>query len=237
VQNSTTLVRSKAKKRKLPKASPDRYLYERAALDRGVFRLAGVDEAGRGPLAGPVVAAGLVFPTQWIQQGLPTELLELNDSKALSAKKRERLFAELQGRDEIQIGLAVVDAPEIDERNILKATHVAMARALSDLPELPELALVDGLAVPDLPCPSQNIVKGDTLSLIIGAASIIAKVSRDQLMFDLDTQYPEYGFAKHKGYGTKLHLAALKQYGPCPAHRRSFAPVRASIPNTPSAES
>ena len=126
----------------------------------------------------------------------------------------------------VEIGVSVVEAGEIDRLNILRATHVAMARALSALVPLPELALVDGLPVQGLPCPSENLVKGDSRSFSIAAASVIAKVTRDHLMLELDRSCPGYGFAKHKGYGTREHLDALDRLGPCPAHRRSFAPVR-----------
>jgi len=220
---------SKAKKPKSPDrdSNPGSGLleHEHAALRSGVSRLAGVDEAGRGPLAGPVVAAAVVFPAHLLREP-PATLRGLNDSKQLSAARREQLFEALRGLDEVEIGVSVVEAGEIDRLNILRATHAAMARALSDLPSLPERALVDGLAVPGLPCPSENLIKGDSRSFSIAAASIVAKVTRDHLMLELDAKYPQYGFARHKGYGTREHLAALDQHGPCPAHRHSFAPVR-----------
>ncbi len=187
--------------------------------------MAGVDEAGRGPLAGPVVAAAVVFPPPFLHDP-PISLRGLNDSKQLSPAKREEFFAALQSLPGIEIGVSVLEPAEIDRLNILRATHAAMARALSALPALPELALVDGLPVPGLPCPSENLIQGDARSFSIAAASIVAKVTRDQLMRELDEQYPLYGFARHKGYGTREHLAAIDQYGPCPAHRLSFAPVR-----------
>lgn len=198
---------------------------EHAALQSGVSRIAGVDEAGRGPLAGPVVAAAVLFPAHLLLTP-PAELLELNDSKKLTAKKRDLLFDLLTQHPELLFSVAVVEAADIDRINILRATHLAMAQALSGLPELPDLALIDGLPVPNLPCPSQNEVKGDARCLTIAAASILAKVTRDRIMQALDREYPQYGFARHKGYGTRLHLEALAQYGPCPAHRQSFAPVR-----------
>lgn len=220
---------SKAKKPK----SPDRdsppgsglLAPEHAALRSGVSRLAGVDEAGRGPLAGPVVAAAVVFPPQFLREP-PESLRGLNDSKQLSAARREELFEALLLLEDVEIGVSIVEAEEIDRLNILRATHAAMARALSALPSLPELALVDGLPVPGLPCPSENLIKGDARCFSIAAASIVAKVTRDRILLELDAQYPHYGFARHKGYGTRAHLAALDQHGPCPAHRRSFAPVR-----------
>ncbi len=220
---------SKAKKRKSPELFPEQPLdllaVEHAALRSGVSRIAGVDEAGRGPLAGPVVAAAVLFPAELLLK-LPPALAELNDSKQLSPRKREFLFSALRDLPQLRIGIAVLQADEIDRLNILRATHRAMALALADLNPPPDLALVDGLPVPNLPCPNRNIVKGDARCLTIAAASIIAKVTRDRLMRELDLQYPAYGFARHKGYGTRLHLEALQQHGPCPAHRRSFAPVR-----------
>lgn len=221
---------SKAKKPKSPDRVPtgnaDRLAVEHAALlQGGVSRLAGVDEAGRGPLAGPVVAAAALFPAEHLRHP-PTALLELNDSKALSPARRKTLFECLHRTPGLHLAVAVIDPPEIDRLNILRATHLAMARALSALPELPDLALIDGLPVPGLPCPAQNEIKGDARCLTIAAASILAKVTRDHIMIDLDQQYPQYGFARHKGYGTRAHLEALDKYGPCPAHRQSFAPVR-----------
>jgi ribonuclease HII len=221
----------KAKKPKLPDSAlnqPDpalnRLAYEHAAYQSGVFRVAGVDEAGRGPLAGPVVAAAVLFPYPDLKTAIPKELLALNDSKVLSSKKRGLLRPVIESFPGIRIGVGVVESPDIDRINILNATHQAMAKALQDLNA--DLALVDGLPVKGLPCPSQAIVKGDKLCFSISAASIIAKETRDDLMRELDETYPVYGFAKHKGYGTKRHLAALREHGPCPAHRRSFAPVR-----------
>jgi len=155
-----------------------------------------------------------------------TGLLDLNDSKKLTAAKRGQLFELLNNTPEILSAVAVIEPEEIDRLNILRATHLAMARALNALPALPDLALIDGLPVPGLPCPAQNEIKGDARCLTIAAASILAKVTRDRIMTELDQVYPHYGFARHKGYGTRAHLEALAQHGPCPAHRRSFAPVR-----------
>lgn len=220
---------SKAKKPKSPDSSVDRLnqllAEEHAALRSGVSRIAGVDEAGRGPLAGPVVAAAVVFPPEMLR-GMPAPFTELNDSKQLRAAQRERLFAALREHPALQIGVGVVTAAEIDRINILRATHMAMARALQVLEPLPELALVDGLPVPGLPCGSKSLVKGDARCLSIAAASVVAKVTRDTMLAALDAEYPQYGFAKHKGYGTAAHLQALQEHGPCPAHRMSFAPVR-----------
>ena len=205
---------------------------ERAALRSGVSRLAGLDEAGRGPLAGPVVAAAIVFPAKMLR-ALPASLRDLNDSKQLSAKKREHLYELLCTQKDLPFAVGILEADEIDRLNILRATHQAMACALSQLTPLPDLVLVDGLAVPGLPCPSQNEIKGDGRCLTIAAASILAKVTRDRIMCDLDRQYPQYGFARHKGYGTLAHRQALATHGPCPAHRRSFAPVREALETTP----
>jgi len=200
--------------------------HERAARLGGAFHVAGVDEAGRGPLAGPVVAAAVCFPADWSLKSIPAALRGLTDSKKLSAAKREHFHAVLLGMPGLSVGLAEADAPEIDRLNILGATHAVMARALAALEVLPDLALVDGLPVPGLPCPHRNLIGGDGRSLCIAAASVIAKVTRDRRMAELDEVYPDYGFALHKGYGTRAHLDALARCGPCPAHRRSFRPVR-----------
>ncbi len=218
---------SRAKKRSSPEATApaDLLAHENAAWKSGVFRVAGVDEAGRGPLAGPVVAAAVAFPPLFLQHGIPPELATVNDSKKLSAPARERLFEKMRALPQLSIGVCVLEAAEIDRLDILRATHRAMAGALEQIDPLPELALVDGLPVPGLPCPSHNLVKGDARCFSIAAASIIAKVTRDRIMLALDAEYPAYGFARHKGYGTAVHLAALRKYGPCPAHRQSFAPV------------
>jgi ribonuclease HII len=191
---------------------------ERALRARGIFLVAGVDEAGRGPLAGPVVAAAVILPDDCTLEGL-------NDSKKLTAKKREHFHAMLTVRADIHWGIGQADVAEIDRLNILRATHLAMARAVAALPRKPDHALVDGLPVRGLPVPHTALVAGDTLSLSIAAASIIAKVTRDRLMTALDAEYPQYGFARHKGYGVREHLEALRSHGPSPVHRRSFQPV------------
>jgi ribonuclease HII len=191
---------------------------ERALRARGIFLVAGVDEAGRGPLAGPVVAAAVILPDDCAIEGL-------NDSKKLTAKKREHFHAMLTVRADIHWGIGQADVAEIDRLNILRATHLAMARAVAALPRKPDHALVDGLPVRGLPIPHTALVAGDTLSLSIAAASIIAKVTRDRLMIALDAEYPQYGFARHKGYGVREHLEALRSHGPSPVHRRSFQPV------------
>lgn len=191
---------------------------ECALRARGIFLVAGVDEAGRGPLAGPVVAAAVILPTDFPAQ-------EIDDSKKLTARKRERIYERLTAHAEVMWCAAEASAEEVDRLNILRATHLAMARALAGLPEAPQHALIDGLPVRGLPMPHDAVVGGDGLSLSIAAASVIAKVTRDRIMEELDARFPEYGFVRHKGYGVKEHLAALRNHGPCPIHRRSFAPV------------
>jgi ribonuclease HII len=200
--------------------------YELEALSEGCRIVAGVDEAGRGPLAGPVTAAAVVMDLSLLQ-GNAAELFEgLTDSKQLSEARRESYLSLLQDTDGIHIGIGTASPAEIDQINILQATHAAMRRALSALDVAPDRILVDGRPVPNLSAPSHAIVKGDALSLSIAAASVVAKVTRDREMCEMDTKYPVYGFARHKGYGTREHLAALAEHGPCPLHRRSFAPVR-----------
>jgi len=191
---------------------------ERALRARGIFLVAGVDEAGRGPLAGPVVAAAVILPADF-----PAE--EIDDSKKLTVRKRESIYGRLTAHAEVMWCAGEASPEEIDRLNILRATHLAMARALAGLPEVPQHALIDGLPVRGLPMPHDAVVGGDGLSLSIAAASVIAKVTRDRIMEELDARFPEYGFVRHKGYGVKEHLAALRNHGPCPIHRRSFAPV------------
>jgi ribonuclease HII len=200
--------------------------FEERFWSRGVRRLAGVDEVGRGPLAGPVVAAAVVFEPELAADALRGPLAGLTDSKRLTAAERERYHAALVSHPGVRIGLGVADSAEIDAVNILRATHAAMARALAALPEPAEHALVDGLPPRGLGCESTAIVGGDGLSLSIAAASVVAKVVRDRWMVEQDRAYPVYGFAAHKGYGTSAHIQALFEYGPCPLHRRSFRPVR-----------
>jgi len=184
-----------------------------------------VDEAGRGPLAGPVVAAVVSFPVEWIGDGLPADLEGLNDSKQLTCAQRNEFFETLTaGR--IQFGIGTADAGTIDAINILQATHRAMNQALAQLWPAPEHVLVDGLPVRSMRFPQTALIKGDARSFSVAAASVLAKVIRDRLMLEYDRQFPAYGFAEHKGYGTARHLAALAQHGPCPIHRRSFAPLR-----------
>lgn len=204
----------------------DRFEFERALWQNNLTRVAGVDEAGRGPLAGPVVAAAAILPARWAQSGLPPELDGLNDSKQLTENQREKFFAFLTTCSEIEFAIAEVDAGLIDEINILQATHRAMNDALARLNPPPQHALVDGRPVKTMRVPQTAIVKGDARSYSVAAASVLAKVTRDQLMVEFDRQWPAYGFAGHKGYGTAQHLAAIAAHGPCPIHRRSFAPLK-----------
>lgn len=191
---------------------------EDQARAEGYATVAGIDEAGRGPLAGPVVAAAVVLPQGFSLPGL-------NDSKQLSAKKRETLYAALMADDTVQKCVAQASVEEIDRLNILRATHLAMARAAQGLPVLPDMCIIDGLAVPNFPLPSRNMVKGDARCLSIAAASILAKVTRDRLMQELDREFPAYGFARNSGYGTREHMEAIHTHGITVHHRRSFAPV------------
>lgn len=191
---------------------------ERRLLAEGFTLIAGIDEVGRGPLAGPVVAACVILPTSFDGDGI-------NDSKQLTALQREKAFGRIRA-GAIAIGLGLVEPAEIDRINILRASHVAMRLALAELGVAPDALLVDGLPVPGLSCGHQQaLVGGDSLSISIAAASIVAKVTRDRIMCEYDPVYPAYGFARNKGYSSAFHLAALTQHGPCPLHRRSFAPV------------
>ncbi len=200
--------------------------HERACWSAGIQRLAGVDEAGRGPWAGPVVAGAVVILPVFASAEAGGFFRGLTDSKKLTPARREFFFEQLRSRPEISWATGQADVGEIDALNILRATHLAMARALAALQPPPEFALVDGLPVKGLPCPHRAIVRGDSLSLSIAAASIIAKVTRDHQMLELDRQFPGYGFARHKGYGTAAHQRALRSLGATPQHRRSFRPIR-----------
>ena len=196
------------------KESVDLWQIERSLFAQGVHPIAGIDEAGRGPLAGPVCAAAVILPEGLVIEGL-------NDSKKLSDKKRRALY-DIIINQAVACGIALVDEKTVDEINILQATFLAMRQAAEQLTVQPALALVDGNRAPGLRVPVQTVVKGDSLSANIAAASILAKVTRDRLMERLDAEYPQYGFAVHKGYGTKAHYAALREYGPCPIHRMTF---------------
>jgi ribonuclease HII len=201
-------------------AALDLWQHENAAQLAGFLRIAGIDEVGRGPLAGPVLAACVVLPPGFDLNGI-------NDSKKLSERQREH--AEVRIRAEaLSIGIGSVEPEIIDQINILKATHEAMRLAYLQIAPPPDFVLIDGLPVRGFPCAnSQALVQGDSRSVSIAAASIVAKVARDRLMRAYDLAYPEYGFAGHKGYGSAKHLAALAEFGPCLIHRRSFAPVAA----------
>ena len=200
--------------------------YERRLWSDGLMRIAGIDEAGRGPLAGPVVAAAVVLDHEFAESEAEGLLAGLTDSKKLTESRREHFFEVLSSSPHVEASVGLSDPAEIDDINILQATYRAMARAANGLDTLPAHILVDGLPVKGLPCESTAIVKGDSLSLSIAAASIIAKVTRDAMMRELHKEYPVYGFDSHKGYGSKRHMQSLLEYGPSPVHRRSFRPVR-----------
>jgi ribonuclease HII len=198
-----------------PASAP--YRYEGLAWRAGVARVAGIDEAGRGPLAGPVVAAAVIIAPDRRIRGLA-------DSKLLPAERREHLFGVIHERA-LAVGVGVVDHETIDRVNILEATRLAMRQALAGLAVTPDLVITDFVHLPGLPCPQRNLVDGDARCASVAAASIVAKVTRDRLMVEIDARFPEYGFARHKGYATPDHLAALDRFGPCPLHRRTFSGV------------
>ena len=208
----------------------DRFLHERVLFASGIERVAGVDEAGRGPLAGPVVAAAVILPRSWVLEGIPDEFADLNDSKQLTEVQRDRFFAGLTGDPAVRYAIAAVEPSVIDEINILQATHRAMNQALADLGDDVDHALVDGRPVRSLRLPQTALVKGDSLSYSIAAASVLAKVTRDRVMREAEGRWPGYGFASHKGYPTPEHLEAVARLGPCPIHRLSFAPLRRPEP-------
>lgn len=198
----------RSERERLEKMKEFEYRYEEHVL------VCGIDEAGRGPLAGPVVAGAVILPRD-------CEILFLNDSKKLSEKRREALFAEIQEKA-AAFAVGVIGAGRIDEINILQATYEAMRQAICKLGLEPEVLLNDAVTIPEVTAPQIPIIKGDAKSVSIAAASIMAKVTRDHMMEEYDKLFPEYGFAKHKGYGTAAHIGALKEFGPCPIHRRSF---------------
>ena len=204
-----------------------RLIYPKLVVEQNLWRaglhiVAGVDEVGMGPLAGPVVAAAAVFPPSLSDVRLPESFpAGVRDSKTLTHKARERLEPEIR-QTATGIGIGLVEAGEIDRINIYRAGLKAMRLALDHLPIRPEHVLIDGRLLPDYPIPQSTFTKGDRNIYSIAAASIIAKTYRDQLMLELDQRYPQYGFARHRGYGTAAHREALRTYGPCPAHRRSF---------------
>ena len=196
----------------------DMLAFENQAMLNGYKVIAGVDEAGRGPLAGPVVSAAVILPEIFDIPGI-------NDSKKLSEKKREALFPVIQKRA-IAFGIGLADHKEIDQINILQASLLSMKRAVEALRVTPDYLLVDGKFMVDCNIDQRSVIKGDALSLSIAAASILAKVTRDRIMADCDLQYPEYGFRRHKGYPTKAHKEAILTHGPCPIHRKSFKGVK-----------
>lgn len=193
--------------------------YERAAQERGYEAIAGVDEAGRGPLAGPVVAAACFFSAGICIEGV-------DDSKKVTPKKRRELFEKLVNTDGVIYGVGVIKSGIIDEINIYQATMKAMLDAVDCMKKVPEYLLVDGLALPHPNIPAEKIIKGDAKSISIAAASIIAKETRDDIMREYHQRWPQYGFDKHKGYGTKYHLEMIEKYGPCSIHRLSFEPLK-----------
>ncbi|MEQ1654222.1 MAG: ribonuclease HII [Nitrospira sp.] len=195
--------------------------FEQEARRCGYRRIAGVDEAGRGPLAGPVVAAAVILPFR-------CRLTGADDSKQLSVSERDRLYAEIMDRA-VSVGVGSATADEIDQINILEATRLAMRRALAEISPAPDYVLIDAVSLAGMAMPIRPIIKGDALSLSIAAASIVAKVTRDRLMAQFHVAYPQYNFLSHKGYGTEEHLARLVEYGPSPIHRRTFAPVSAVL--------
>ncbi len=199
------------------------FRHEQSLHERGIFPVAGIDEAGRGPLAGPVVAAAVILPRD-------VRGLDFDDSKKLTPARRDRLYDRLTADSRIAWAVSVQPPEAIDRRNILRATHDAMRASIAALRVRPMHALIDGLPVAPFPIPSSALVGGDALSLSIAAASIVAKVTRDRIMEAHAREFPEYGFERHKGYATAGHLASLRKHGPCPIHRRSFAPVAQLAP-------
>ena len=192
--------------------------YEQELYEKGIKLIAGTDEVGRGPLVGPVVAAAVILPENYYLEGL-------DDSKKLTEKKREKYY-DIIYKDAISIGIGIVDAKTIDEINILEASRLAMKKAIEDLKIKPEYILSDAMKLDNQSIPYKDIIHGDALSESIAAASVVAKVTRDRMMYDLDKEHPEYGFAKHKGYPTKLHLENLKKYGVLDNYRFSYKPVK-----------
>lgn len=203
-----------------------RFKFERECLKKGFGRIAGADEAGRGPLAGPVVCAAVCFPSEWIEKGLPRRYYGLNDSKQLNEEEREKFFDLITGNPEIHFAISTIAVEVIDTINILQASLRGMLEATLQLNPIPDHILVDGPHIFSAKHQQTALIDGDAKSFTIAAASVLAKVTRDRLMKKYHEQYPDYGFADHKGYSTPQHLAALKRLGPCAIHRRSFAPIR-----------
>ena len=196
-------------------------IHEKRIFAQGFKKIAGIDEAGRGPLAGPVIAAACILPPQ-------AYFKHLNDSKQVSPAQRETLYEQLTRAKDVAFGIGQASVLEIEQINILQATLLAMQRAVQALPIVPDYLLIDGNRSPYFNIRKETLVKGDTLSVSIAAASILAKVFRDRLMEEMGKKWPNYGFAKHKGYGTKEHIEAIQKWGPCPDHRMTFAPVKKS---------
>lgn len=203
---------------KKEQSKEDLLKYEKELYKKGFKLIAGTDEVGRGPLVGPVVAAAVILPQNYQLDGL-------TDSKKLSEKKRDK-FYDIIMKEAVSVGIGVVDAKTIDEINILEASRLAMKKAIMDLKIVPEYVLSDAMKLNNIDIPYTDIIHGDALSLSIAAASVIAKVTRDRIMYELDVQYPLYGFAKHKGYPTKLHLENLRKYGVLDNYRFSYKPVK-----------
>ncbi len=204
----------------------NRLSHERELWQKGIALVAGVDEAGCGPLAGPVMAAAVMFPASWAETGLYTKLRGLNDSKQLDEEQREKFFAVITSHPDIRYAISTVDVEMIDRINIRQAAWRGMNLALDQITPKPEHVLVDGLKIRWLPYAQTALVEGDAKSYSIAAASVLAKVTRDRAMREFDKLYPGYGFAVHKGYATPQHYAAIRTQGPCPIHRRSFSPFR-----------
>jgi ribonuclease HII len=201
-------------------------VFEKQLKADGFLHIAGVDEAGRGPLAGPVVAASCILPEGAFFK-------HLNDSKQVTAELREELFLQITKCPGLFYGVGIIDVEMIDRVNILQATLLAMKKAIDSLALKPDYILVDGNQIPSFKIPTKSLVQGDSLSVSIAAASIIAKVTRDRIMKELDAKYPEYGFKQHKGYATEQHVKAIYKHGPCPIHRKSFDPVKSILSPPP----
>lgn len=216
-----TLVRRYERQQQERQRVAQMYSYERQFWAKGLEVVAGVDEAGRGPLAGPVSVAAVILPHDLY-------LPKINDSKKLSAKVRDELYDEIMAKA-VAVKTALIDAKTIDRVNIYQATINGMYESIFGLAKEPQAVLIDAVKLDNLPMVSESIIKGDAKSASIAAASIIAKVNRDRLMDEYDKEYPQYGFAQHKGYGTAQHIEALQKYGPCPLHRLSFEPIRSMV--------
>ena len=202
-------------KKRLKKMS----LFEQRLFALGFRQIAGIDEAGRGPLAGPVVAAACILPRDYL-------LAHLNDSKQLSAEQREELFAQMIADSRVVYGIGISSVKRIEQINILRATFEAMQQSVASLSQEPDYLLIDGNQIPAFDFPKEGIVRGDAVSISIAAASIIAKVTRDRIMIAEAARWPQYGFEQHKGYGTPQHIEAIQRLGPCPLHRRTFEPIK-----------